>query len=72
VSQRFPFFSLKKLKSWDETDYNRLIREMEKLEPDSVQALIRFTFNAGLMKSRRGFTLVAGKERPGEASSNSH
>jgi len=47
-------------------DYNRLIREMKKLEPDSIQASIRFTFNAGLMKPRRGFPLIAGKEKLGE------
>jgi hypothetical protein len=31
----------------------------------SGRALIRVTFNAGLRKPRRGFTLVAGKEKLG-------
>jgi hypothetical protein len=31
----------------------------------SLRALIPFTVNAGLMKPRRGFTLVAGKEKMG-------
>jgi len=29
----------------------------------SFEALIQFTLNAGLMKPRRGFTLVAGEEK---------
>jgi hypothetical protein len=33
----------------------------------SLRALIRFTVNAGLMKPRRGFTPVAGKEKLGWA-----
>jgi len=32
----------------------------------SLQALIRFTLNVGLMKPRRGLTLVAGKEKLGK------
>jgi hypothetical protein len=31
----------------------------------SLQALIQFALNAGLMKPRKGFTLVAGKEKLG-------
>ncbi len=31
----------------------------------SCRALIRVTLNAGLMKPRKGFTLVAGKEKLG-------
>jgi hypothetical protein len=32
----------------------------------SLMALIRVTLNAGLMKPRKGFTLVAGKKKLGE------
>ena len=31
----------------------------------SIRALIPFTLNAGLRRPRRGFTLVAGKEKMG-------
>jgi hypothetical protein len=30
----------------------------------TLRTLIQLTLNAGLMKPRRGFTLVAGKEKP--------
>jgi hypothetical protein len=32
----------------------------------SLRAMILFTLNAGLMKPRKGFTPVAGKEKIGE------